>query len=249
MKNKKVLSIVGNDIYSAGGLYSDIRILGQVADVYLAITCLTACPQGDFQIIPVACDALAQQLASFDDLDFDLIKIGLLPSVDHARLVFDWLKGKKGAKIFLDPVLLLKEKEGQANQEIVDLLRDFLPFVDLMTPNLLEAQILLGRELTSQEDIQAGAQELRGLGAKIALITVGDRLAGTEALDVYADEKQTVALKGPLVHLSNEGAGCTFLSYLTKEELKGSASLEAAQKAKEATYHYLLERDKHATTK
>lgn len=245
MKNKGILTIAGNDIYSAGGLYSDIKVFSALnQDHYLVVSCLTADGPSGFEIFPVSLDVLKKQLQTFDSIPLSLVKIGLLPTLEHVRLVFDWLDSKKEVQVYLDPVLVLKEKEGAAASPIVREILRFLPKVDLLTPNLGEAQLLLARKLENRRDLEAAARDLRELGAKNLVITLGGRLGGEKALDLVFDGQDMEWLEGPLVKGSNEGAGCTFMSHLAASRQAGMTVKDAALKAKRATYDYLLERNK-----
>ena len=94
MKNKLILALSGNDIFSGGGLHADLTTYTvNGLHGFVAVTCLTAMIDKGFEVIPVEEEVFAQQLSSLKDVPFSAIKLGLLPNVEVADLALDYVKG------------------------------------------------------------------------------------------------------------------------------------------------------------
>ncbi|WP_193438830.1 PfkB family carbohydrate kinase, partial [Streptococcus suis] len=88
-----------------------------------------------------------------------------------------------------------------------DELLKFLPYVSIITPNLAEAQLLLQKDIETVEEMKQAAVTLYDLGAKAVVIKGGNRLDGSEAIDVFYDGQEVVVLQSPLLSENNVGAG------------------------------------------
>ena len=96
MKTRNVLAISGNDIFSGGGLHADLAtyVVNKLHG-FVAVTCLTAMSDKGFEVIPIEASILKQQLESLKDVEFGSIKLGLLPNVETAQVVLEFVKSKK----------------------------------------------------------------------------------------------------------------------------------------------------------
>jgi hydroxymethylpyrimidine/phosphomethylpyrimidine kinase len=80
----------------------------------------------------------------------------------------------------------------------------------VITPNLREASILTGREITSDDDMAAAAAELARTGAKTVVVKGGGR-PGVEAVDAVWHDGDVRFLRTPWIETTNNhGTGCTF---------------------------------------
>lgn len=150
MKTDYIVTISGNDILSGGGLYADLATyIRYDLQAFVAVTCLTTRSEEGFSLFPVAKEIFRDQLNSFTNAPISAIKIGLLPNAEMCEIVLDFIKGHLGIPVVLDPVLACKEiddvKIVPLRQEILQL----LPYVTVVTPNLVEAQLLSQKEIVS----------------------------------------------------------------------------------------------------
>lgn len=148
MKTDYIVTISGNDILSGGGLYADLATyIRYDLQAFVAVTCLTTRSEEGFSLFPVAKEIFRDQLNSFTNAPISAIKIGLLPNAEMCEIVLDFIKGHLGIPVVLDPVLACKEiddvKIVPLRQEILQL----LPYVTVVTPNLVEAQLLSQKRL------------------------------------------------------------------------------------------------------
>lgn len=165
MKTDYIVTISGNDILSGGGLYADLATyIRYDLQAFVAVTCLTTRSEEGFSLFPVAKEIFRDQLNSFTNAPISAIKIGLLPNAEMCEIVLDFIKGHLGIPVVLDPVLACKEiddvKIVPLRQEILQL----LPYVTVVTPNLVEAQLLSQKEIVSLKDMQEAAKYFINLG-------------------------------------------------------------------------------------
>ncbi|CYW73047.1 bifunctional hydroxymethylpyrimidine kinase/phosphomethylpyrimidine kinase [Streptococcus suis] len=236
MKTKYILALSGNDIFSSGGLHADLTTYAvHKLHGFVAVTCLTAMTEKGFEVIPTETVVFAQQLASLKDVPFSAIKIGLLPTVDIAEQALAFVKAHQEIPVVLDPVLVCKETHDTEVSQLRDELLKFLPYVSIITPNLAEAQLLLQKEkdIETVEEMKQAAVALYDLGAKAVVIKGGNRLDGSEAIDVFYDGQEVVVLQSPLLSENNVGAGCTFASSIASQLLLGREPFEAVRLSKD----------------
>lgn len=238
----RALTVAGSDVTGGAGLEADLKMFEEYGVFGTAVlTCIvTFDPNAgwDHHIDFMEPDVVARQLESaLSVADFDVIKSGMLGSVESALLLAEKLRDDPRPYVF-DPVLVCK-----GSGTMVDLRQLFIdnlvPQADVITPNLEEAAILSGVEsIDSLEDLQEAARIIHGLGAKAVVAKGGARLGGDDALDVFYDGSTMVTLRTPKVH--NElvnGAGCSFASSIAAGLATGLTPLEAAIKAKEVVAH------------
>ena len=100
-------------------------------------------------------------------------------------------------------------------------------------PNLKEAELLIGRKLTTVEEVQQAAEELNSLGAATVVIKGGNRWLGQEARDFFYDGQQHIQLvKEKVMAHTIDGAGCSFASAIGANLVKGYPLIEAVDLAK-----------------
>jgi hydroxymethylpyrimidine/phosphomethylpyrimidine kinase len=116
----------------------------------------------------------AQIDAVFMDIGVDIVKIGMLASPEIVRTVASALKRHGSKRIVLDPVLRATSGASLGGDDTAQaIINDLFPMATLVTPNLEEASLLLGRELLGPEDFKAAAQELLDMGPQAVLIKGG----------------------------------------------------------------------------
>ena len=263
----KVLSIAGSDSSGGAGVQADLKTFGALG-VYgmSAITALTAQNTLGVQgVYPVSADFLVEQLTSiFDDVPPDAIKIGMLGDVASIEALAAFLETRlssscglttgscikprdpaiksQGDKVWvvLDPVMVATSGDQLIGDEAVAALKDkLIPLADIVTPNLYEGEILLGRK--SDDPIEA-AKVLMALGAKGVLLK-GGHGGGEVCLDVYADKNGVEVFEAPRLATKNtHGTGCTLSAAIAANLAKGLPVVEAIGEAKS----YITEAIRHA---
>lgn len=246
MKTKYILAISGNDIFSGGGLYADLATYTtHHLHGFVAVTCLTAMTDKGFEVFATDSSVFSHQLKSLKDVPFSGIKLGLLPNVEIAELALAFVKEHADIPIVLDPVLVCKENHDVEVSVLRDELLKFLPYVTIITPNLVEAELLSQKSIQTLEDMKAVAKELHELGAKHVVIKGGNRFSQTVAVDVFYDGQDFHVLENPVLNHNNIGAGCTFASSIASQLLLGHPVLEAVQFSKNFVYQAILHSDQY----
>src|SRR5216684_5106943 len=162
-----VWAIGGSDSGGGAGLQADVRTIhGLGAHACTIVTAVTAqSSRGVNGIWPVPGEGIeAQWRALESDLPPKAVKIGMVPSTDHARMLARLMAGAT-APIIFDPVLSASAGGTLADDATRSVIvGELLPLVNVLTPNLDEASALLGIEtVTSTQSIEAAARDLAAL--------------------------------------------------------------------------------------
>lgn len=164
----KILAISGSDVLSGGGFQADLATYSQYGIYgFVAVTSIVTVAEhaSGFDIFPTDLDIFKRQLDSLNDVTFDAIKIGLLPSIEIADLTLRFIQQHQDVSVILDPVLVFKENKDEEMSLMTAKMLEFLPYVMVMTPNLREAEMLTGLTITTVSDMKAAATVLSGLGS------------------------------------------------------------------------------------
>lgn len=232
LRYTRVLSIAGSDCSGGAGVQADLKTFAALGCYGMsAITALTAQNTQGVQGIhaPPPAFLAAQIDAVLQDVGADAVKIGMLHAPEVVAVVAAAIDRYALGRVVLDPVMVsatgARLIEPAAASAVV---AELFPRVQIITPNLDEAALLLGRPVVSAADMLPAAQALLDLGAAAVLLK-GGHLAGAVVHDVLL---QTGAAP---VHLQHQrvvtgnlhGAGCTLSSAIAAHLALG-ADLAAA---------------------
>ena len=233
----RVLTIAGSDSGGGAGIQADLKTFSALGCYGMsAITALTAQnTQGVSAIHAVPPEFLAQQLAAvLDDIGVDAVKIGMLHAPEVVRVVARTIDQHGLKNVVLDPVMVATSGDRLIEEATVQVLREELfPRAALITPNLDEAALLLGRLLAQPEDLDAAARDLLAQGAQAVLLK-GGHLPGEVVCDVLAQPGQPwLHLRSERIHSRNvHGTGCTLSSAVAAHLALGLGLREAVQQAR-----------------
>lgn len=214
-----VLSIAGVDPSGGAGILADIKTFSALGAYGAAVlTALTAQNTRRVSGVEVVSPAFvrAQLDTLFEDVRIDAIKVGMLANAQVAGAVADRLERSR-LPIIVDPVMVAKSGDRLLDASAIETLRRrVLPLAALITPNLPEAGVLLGRPApTSLDEMRQAAVALAALGPRQVLVK-GGHLGGSESPDVWFDGQHSVELAGPRVSTQNtHGTGCTLSAAIT----------------------------------
>jgi hydroxymethylpyrimidine/phosphomethylpyrimidine kinase len=233
------LTIAGSDSGAGAGIQADLKTFA-AHGVYgtCAITAVTA--QDTRTLLRghvVHPGALRAQIdAVLNDIGADAVKTGMLVDGEIVRVVANAMKAHRVRRLIVDPVLYTSDRKsvlGRTGGEV--LVKRLLPFTEVVTPNLLEAQLLANVAMV--EDIASmeyAAGLLVAAGARAAVVT-GGHLKG-DAVDVVVIGDDTHVLRGPRIPgESPHGTGCTFSAAIAAARAKDVPILEAVRAAKRYT--------------
>jgi len=212
-----VLTIAGSDSGGGAGIQADIKSIS--ANGAYASTVITASTaqntQGITDIHPMPIAHIKAQLeAVLSDINIGAVKIGMLHSLEVINTVRDTLEKYKIKKIILDPVMISTSGEKLLNSEAINALKEFLPNVYLITPNIPEAQLLSGHSI-SLENVKQTAQEI-GEKFSTSVLLKGGHLKSktmmTDTLFIY-NSKKTITINNKAFKTKHtHGTGCSLSS-------------------------------------
>jgi hydroxymethylpyrimidine kinase/phosphomethylpyrimidine kinase len=209
------LTIAGSDSGGGAGIQADLKTFAALGvHGTSAITCVTAQnPKQVTGIQPVRADLVRRQIeAVFAELRPHAVKTGMLFSAEIIGVVADFFARGPRPPLVVDPVMVATSGARLLKPSALRVLRQrLLPLATLVTPNLPEAEILVGRRLTSLDGLRAAAREIyEGFGCA-ALVKGGHWRGGGAATDVFFDGSEAKVLRARRVRgVSTHGTGCTF---------------------------------------
>ncbi len=233
----RVLSIAGSDSGGGAGIQADLKTFSALGCFGMtAITALTAQnTTGVRAIHGVPPDMLGQQIdAVLEDIGTDAVKIGMLHSPDIVHAVAAAIDRHALQKVVLDPVMVATSGAVLIdNPAIAALVHELFKRVDLVTPNLDEAALLVGRPLDSEAAMEVAAQELLGQGARAVLLK-GGHLPGDTVSDLLISQNGLKHwMRAPRIHSANtHGTGCTLSSAIAAHLALGHSLQEAVEAAR-----------------
>lgn len=227
------LSIAGSDSGGGAGIQADLRaFLSQGVFGLTAIAALTAQnTRAVTAVLQTPRRILSAQLeALFDDFPIAAVKTGMLGSRSQCRFVASEMRRRQVRLLVVDPVMVATSGARLLSEDAESAVReDLLPLARIITPNLPEAEVLLGRPIRSARQMEAAARDLLALGAGGVLLK-GGHLRGREVVDLYLDAELQIELRAPRLRFSGHGTGCTLASLLAARLALGD-STEAAVRA------------------
>jgi hydroxymethylpyrimidine/phosphomethylpyrimidine kinase len=234
----RVLSIAGSDSGGGAGIQADLKTFSALGCFGMtAITALTAqntCGVRAIHAVPP--EMLREQIdAVLEDIGVDSVKIGMLHAPDIVRTVAQAIDRHHLARVVFDPVMVATSGAKLIDDPaIAVLVAEMFPRVALITPNLDEAGLLVGRTLSSPQDMLQAAQELMARGARAVLLK-GGHLAGDSVMDVLLQQGcEPLWLQGPRIDTANtHGTGCTLSSAIAAHLALGSDLPLAVQLARD----------------
>lgn len=235
----RVLTIAGSDSGGGAGIQADLKTIAANGCYGLSvITALTAQNTlGVTAIHAAPVEFVGRQLdAVLSDIGADVVKIGMLFSPDLIATVAGKLQEYGVTRIVLDPVMVAQSGDKLLRDDAVAALKELLiPRAEILTPNIPEASVLLGRAVEHVSELPEAARELAGLGCRNVLVK-GGHLEGEDSDDyLYLGASQSIVRLPGLRVLTknNHGTGCTLSSAIAAFLARGESVEGAVSQAKE----------------
>jgi hydroxymethylpyrimidine/phosphomethylpyrimidine kinase len=213
----RVLIVAGSDSGGGAGIQADIKAVTAMAGfAATAITALTAQnTQGVHGVVPVDPSFISQQIeVVLTDIGADALKTGMLHSAEViATVARSFKQHAAGVPLVVDPVMVAKGGHRLLLSEAETALRDvLLPMAALLTPNLPEAEMLVGFPVRVEADMARAAQKLVTFGPR-AVLMKGGHLEGERVVDLlYHDGRIDRFEDARISSRSTHGTGCTLAS-------------------------------------
>jgi hydroxymethylpyrimidine/phosphomethylpyrimidine kinase len=236
-----ILTIAGSDSGGGAGIQADLKTFSALGTYGCSgITALTAQNTRAVTAIHEVPAALvtAQIDAVFDDIEIAAVKVGMLASPEIIAAVADGLRRHGARTVVLDPVMVAKSGDHLLRPEAVEALKQrLLPLASVITPNLLEAGVLLGMAPPADEaGMVEAAARLRAMGPQAVLLK-GGHLEQAHSIDVFDDRGDSsgepLILVAPRIGTANtHGTGCTLSAALAALLGQGLPPRDAVHAAK-----------------
>ena len=215
----KILIIAGSDSSGGAGIQADIKTVTSLGSY--ALTAITAVTiqntTGVKSVISIPANEIKNQIIfSAKDLRLHAIKIGMLHSKSVIKKVLESLKVLNVKKIILDPVMIAKGGNKLIDDEAIKILKKkLINKVNLITPNIPEAEVLTGVRIKNKYDMILAANELINLGAKNVLIK-GGHLDTKKVEDIFLNKYEFKIFSSKRYKTKNtHGTGCSLSSAIT----------------------------------
>ncbi len=246
-KLKKILIIAGSDPSGGAGIQADIKT-ACAHQVYSSsvITCLTA--QNTQKVVTIHTPPISflrtQIETLLDDINFDVIKIGMLGTSQVIHCIADILD--KRIPLVLDTVMISTSGDSLLRKSAVDALKSRLISSSyLVTPNIDEAEILADMKIGSLEEMQVAARRIKNLGAKNVLVKGGHlSFADKNIYNILLDEKDKIHIitNKKIGHKNIHGTGCALATSIACNIAKKIGIIESVRKANDYVYNAIIER-------
>jgi len=232
------LTIAGSDSGGGAGLQADLKTFAALGvHGTSAITCITAQnPKRVTAIEPCSPKVIRAQLeAVFSELPPDAAKTGMLFSADIIRVVALWFAEHRECALVVDPVMVATSGARLLKDDACKMLTGkLLPLAMLITPNVPEAEALLGIRIQKAEDLRTAARQLYERFGCAALVKGGHLSETSEAIDVFFEGRSELLLSSPrIAGVKTHGTGCTYSAAVTAQLARGEKLERAVQLAKD----------------
>jgi hydroxymethylpyrimidine/phosphomethylpyrimidine kinase len=231
------LTIAGSDSGGGAGIQADLKTFAALGvHGTTAITCLTAQnPRGVRSIQAAQPRLVRDQIAAvFAELRPAAVKTGMLFSAPVIRAVAAALHAQPRLPLVIDPVMVATSGARLLQTAAIkSLTRSLFPLATLLTPNLDEAAILLGRPIRDLDDLRPAAHDLFARFG-VPILLKGGHLRGLkQAVDLYLDGHEELLLEAPFIKgVATHGTGCTYSAAITGYLALGCTLPHAVQLAK-----------------
>lgn len=230
------LTIAGSDSGGGAGIQADLKTFA-AHHVFgtSAIAAITAQNTvGVTSILALPTDIVTAQIeAVASDLPPAAVKTGMLASAAIVEAVAAAIEALDLPSVVVDPVMIAKSGDRLFDEEAIGAMRsELLPLARVVTPNLPEAEVLLGITIATLDDAREAARRIQKMGPG-AVVLKGGHLPGDEAIDVLFDGRAYHEFRAPRIDTRNtHGTGCTFASAIAANLALGHPLVEAVRRAK-----------------
>ena len=232
-----VLTIAGSDSGGGAGIQADLKTFAALGcygtSAITAVTVQNTLGVQGIHSVPPEIVA-AQIRAVMDDIKPAAVKVGMVHTPELASVINETLKNYAGVPVIFDPVMVSTSGHKLILDETIAALKaGLIVSADLLTPNLDEAALLCGIQISSLAEMLEAAQLLIGMGCKAVLLK-GGHLTGPMIQDVYVNSKgiRSVFEASYIGTRNTHGTGCTLSAAIAAQLALGDSMLPAIEKAK-----------------
>ncbi len=228
------LTIAGSDCSAGAGIQADLKSF-QYFRVHglTAVTCVVSETANIVRAVhPVPVAVVSDQVAlMMESFPVAAVKTGMLFSAAHVETVAEILRQWPDVPLVVDPVMVASTGDSLVEKDAVTAYREYLlPQARVITPNLPEAEVLLGRAI--DHDLEAAARELAALFGTAVLLK-GGHLQGEDCVDLlfdHGDAHTFTAKRLPVA--ASHGTGCTLSAAIAAQLARGCPLPQAVEISK-----------------
>lgn len=228
MKPARILIIAGSDSGGGAGIQADIKAVTALQGYAMtAVTAITAQNTLGVQAVHGLPTELieAQMRSVLTDIGADCLKTGMLHSPEVIATVSRCITElADGIPLVLDPVMVAQSGDRLVSEAAMQaLVEKLIPRASLITPNIPEAEALLGRRIESTEAMRDAAEALLKLGCKAVLLK-GGHLRSRQLTDAFVSNDSYFEWTHERIDTtSDHGTGCTLASAIAEGLGRGLA--------------------------
>lgn len=231
----RVLAIAGSDSGGGAGIQADLKTMLALGVHGMTVVCAVTAQnsigvQGYWELPPQA--VLAQLDSVLDDIGAQAIKTGMLAAAPIVHAVSDRLS-EVDAPIVVDPVAVSKHGDSLLSEGTLEMVKtELLPLATVVTPNLLEAELLTGIVITDEDSMLAAARQIASRGPRWVLVK-GGHLPGSP-VDLLFGDGHVFRFPGDrIASRHTHGTGCTLASAIASHLAMGADVPGAVEAARE----------------
>lgn len=233
---KVALTIAGSDSSGGAGIQADIKTF-QAHGVFAmsVITAVTAQnTQKVYDVQEIRPQLVKDQITClFEDATIHAVKIGMVSSIELITAIAAALKEVNPPLVVLDPVMISKSGYRLLKPDAQEaLVQHLFPLAEVVTPNIFEAEALVGKKIRTLDEMKAAAEAILKLSAN-KVVVKGGHLEEAVATDILYDGNRFKELQSRRIDTQNtHGTGCTFSSAIAANLALGKDFFTAVTNAK-----------------
>lgn len=229
------LTIAGTDPTGGAGIQADLKTFQELKTYGMSVitSVLAQNTTGVQNVHHQPIEMIENQINSvISDIPVDAFKTGMIANIEMMQLLERKIP-EINAPYVMDPVMVATSGDSLIDAEARDFLRDrLMPFAKIVTPNIPEAESLIGTQIKTIDDMKKAALAIvKEYGASSALVKGGH--LNDEAVDVLYDGNSIHTFSSDRIDTKNtHGTGCTLSAAITTYLAEGLPLYEAVEKSK-----------------
>lgn len=245
-KYHSVLTIAGSDCSGGAGIQADIKTISALgcyaASAITAVTVQNTC--GVSAIHPIPAEYVKSQIeAVMTDIKPEAVKIGMINDVEIVRAIASSIKTYRPKFVVFDPVMVSTSGCKLIEDKAIEAIKnELIPLSTIITPNLKEAIVLTGDNISHAGSMIEAGRKILNYGCHSVLVK-GGHLDGDDMCDVLCingDSNPYTFTARKIDSHNTHGTGCTLSSAIATNLALGYTLQEAVNRAKEYVYKGIL---------
>ncbi|WP_174615560.1 bifunctional hydroxymethylpyrimidine kinase/phosphomethylpyrimidine kinase [Virgibacillus ihumii] len=230
-----VLTIAGTDPSGGAGIQADLKTFQELQAYGMSVITSVVAQNttGVKQVHHLPVGMIKEQLnAVTSDIPIHAFKTGMIATVEMMETIAKNVTDLD-APFIMDPVMVAKSGDPLIARDARRYLREkLLPMTTLITPNLPEAEDIVGWKIESTEAMQKAAKEIVHTYGAGASLVKGGHLEG-KAVDILYDGENVNTFEAERIDTKHtHGTGCTYSAAITAYIGRGETLPAAVEKAK-----------------